>query len=135
TPRARRRTTCAARPSGQGSWRSTAAPRPWRDRARLGRTPGHPPRAPPEKPANRLKTAYSPRRGPALSNPARRRRATAGFDAARFAARRPPEPPASRRISPEASARKTTMAETLDPALPTAIQERADKVLELACDK
>lgn len=27
------------------------------------------------------------------------------------------------------------MAETLDPALPTAIQERADKVLELACDK
>ena len=27
------------------------------------------------------------------------------------------------------------MAETLDPALPTEVQERADKVLELACDK
>lgn len=27
------------------------------------------------------------------------------------------------------------MAETLDPALPTEIQDRADKVLELACDK
>ena len=27
------------------------------------------------------------------------------------------------------------MAETLDPALPTEVQDRADKVLELACDK
>ena len=27
------------------------------------------------------------------------------------------------------------MAETLDPALPTTVQDRADKVLELACDK
>ncbi|HYD24158.1 MAG TPA: CinA family protein [Croceibacterium sp.] len=27
------------------------------------------------------------------------------------------------------------MAETLDPALPTEVQERADKVLEIACDK
>jgi len=27
------------------------------------------------------------------------------------------------------------MADTLDPALPTTVQDRADKVLELACDK
>jgi len=27
------------------------------------------------------------------------------------------------------------MAETLDPALPTSVQDRADKVLQLACDK
>ena len=27
------------------------------------------------------------------------------------------------------------MAETLDPALPTTVQDRADKVLEIACDK